>query len=115
MIAAGDRTAQQTVAQVQRRSGNHFIECETRRGLTLPWARVTLHPVLNRKMARPPFCSQVLFGEAAGIYLARYLHGAAQRPAASRPVDEGSAIRSQNLAYSLFVSFRAKRRIPDPS
>ena len=32
MIAAGDRTAQQTVAQVQRRSGNHFIECETRRG-----------------------------------------------------------------------------------
>jgi hypothetical protein len=30
-------------------------------GFTLPWAGVTPAPGTNRKMARTPFCSQVLF------------------------------------------------------
>ena len=44
MIAAGDRTAQQTVAQVQRRSGNILLNVKPAVGFTLPWAGVTPAP-----------------------------------------------------------------------
>jgi hypothetical protein len=58
---------------------------------------VTPAPSEKRKIARTPFCSQVLFWEsAAEICLARYFYGAAL--AAGRiaaPVGEGSAITSQ--------------------
>ena len=55
MIAAGDRTAQQRVAQMQRRSGDHLIECETHRGFHTSLG--SLHPVkvLIAKWRRRPF------------------------------------------------------------
>src|SRR5579863_10690209 len=40
---------------------NHFIECETLPGFHTSGAGVTPAPSVNRKMARTPFCSNVLF------------------------------------------------------
>jgi hypothetical protein len=40
-------------------------------GFMLPWAGVTPAPSINRKMARTPFCSEVLGEEAVANYLAQ--------------------------------------------
>jgi len=93
-------------------------------GFTLPSAGLSPAPSDNRKMARTPFCSQVLFGNfwrASGSYLARYFTGeAAGRIAAS---GEGSAITAQRaLAHFLchlfsmsffLVSLQSEAKNPD--
>jgi hypothetical protein len=43
------------------RDVNHLLNVKPAMGFTLPSAGVTPAPSANRKMARTPFCSQVLF------------------------------------------------------
>ncbi len=93
---------------------DHFIECETRDGFHTSSAGVTPAPSekTNRKMARTPFRSQVLFlcrPERSESYLPVRLR---ERPAASRQVGEGSGLHHKSGAGHFLVSFRAKRRIP---
>src|SRR5260370_13454465 len=56
--AKGEFQHSRTIVQ-DHRSAN--LECETLRGFHASAAGVTPAPSDNRKMARPPFCSQVLF------------------------------------------------------
>jgi hypothetical protein len=66
MIAAGDRMAQQkllTRLEITRSGEGEITSLNVKPavGFTLPWAGVTPAPSINRKIAKTPFCSQVLF------------------------------------------------------
>ena len=112
-------------------------------GFTLPWAGVTPAPSTNRKMARTPFCSRVLGASAdppsdcspclegrgsglgcletgrnaRGIFCVipseaegpRIFLDASRR---TQITDQPRCVRLE--LHSVFVSFRAKRRIPLP-
>jgi hypothetical protein len=61
---ASSRTFRNRQSIVKRGEGEiTLLNVKPAVGFTLPSAGVTLHPVksTNRKMARTPFCSQVLF------------------------------------------------------
>jgi len=86
-------------------------------GSTPPSAGVTPAPSDNRKMARTPFCSKVLFSlSPASCVIPSEAEGPRIFLDASRRIPTTDRAQCMILEpHSVLVSFRAKRRIPDLS